>query len=49
MNGGWRGMEGDAFTARFTMEYDHKGRLIKAKSFSGDVSDQCVFSTKKAG
>ena len=40
------GNGGATFTSKFTMEYDHKGRLIKAKSYNGDVSDQCVFTYK---
>jgi len=40
------GNGGASFTSKFTMEYDNKGRLIKAKSSNGDVSDECVFVYK---
>jgi len=41
------GNGGDPFTGRFTMEYDRKGKLIKAKSYDGDVVlDECVFKYK---
>jgi len=38
------GNGGFPFTSRFTMEYDHKGRLVKANTYDGDVVlDEAVF------
>jgi hypothetical protein len=41
------GNGGAPFTSKFTMEYDQKGRLTKAKTYDGDVAiDECIFEYK---